>query len=271
MITVPALEYHLAHGCNLSCEQCSHYSNFRLQGKMPSPGEALEEYSCWNKRIRPRRFALLGGEPLLNPNLVEHISVARQAWPGSRLMLVTNGLMFDRHTGLPESLIENDCRLEISSHGPGSLYRKKFASAMKTVEQWKSDFPRLSVKIRKSYRGWMRQYKTDSDGKPVPYDSLPRHSYKVCMQKLCTNLFDSKLWKCPAIAYWKKLEQKLSLEDDPRWELFRIYQPLSKRATDKELKTFFSQKPIKQCRLCPAKRVSYRHPDPAVETLRKRR
>ena len=27
---LPALEYHVAHGCNLSCQQCSHYSNHRV-------------------------------------------------------------------------------------------------------------------------------------------------------------------------------------------------------------------------------------------------
>ena len=76
MIEIPALEYHLAHGCNLSCQQCSHYSNFRLAGKLPTPDDARREYSLWSHRIQPRRFALLGGEPLLNPHLIEHLRLA---------------------------------------------------------------------------------------------------------------------------------------------------------------------------------------------------
>ncbi len=34
--SMPALEYHVAHGCNLSCQQCSHYSNFHLAGRLPT-------------------------------------------------------------------------------------------------------------------------------------------------------------------------------------------------------------------------------------------
>ena len=117
MIELPALEYHLAHGCNLSCQQCSHYSNFRLAGAMPAPAEAKVEYKAWNHRIAPKRFALLGGEPLLNPKLIEHLFLARECWPHSNLMLVTNGFFFDRHPDLPEALIDVDCRVEVSQHG----------------------------------------------------------------------------------------------------------------------------------------------------------
>ena len=73
MIELPALEFHLAHGCNLSCQQCGHYSTFRLAGTMPTPADTRAEYEAWNHRILPRRFALLGGEPLLNPKLIEHL------------------------------------------------------------------------------------------------------------------------------------------------------------------------------------------------------
>jgi len=71
--SLPALEYHVAHGCNLSCQQCSHYSNFHLAGKLPTVADAESEYSQWSHRLKPTRFALLGGEPLLNPAILEHI------------------------------------------------------------------------------------------------------------------------------------------------------------------------------------------------------
>ena len=45
MIELPALEYHVAHGCNLSCQQCSHYSNFHVAGKLPTVDDADAEYS----------------------------------------------------------------------------------------------------------------------------------------------------------------------------------------------------------------------------------
>ena len=42
MIELPALEYHVAHTCNLSCEQCSHYSNFHPSAPMPTPEQTVE-------------------------------------------------------------------------------------------------------------------------------------------------------------------------------------------------------------------------------------
>lgn len=96
----------------------------------------------------------------------------------------------------------------------------------------------------------------------MPFASRPNAAFKVCMQKTCTQLHESKLWKCPALAYFAKLESKLRLQDLPQWQLFRDYQACSENATDEELQTFIETKSIPQCRLCPSKRTAFFHPDP---------
>ena len=103
-LPLPALEYHVAHGCNLSCQQCSHYSNFHVAGKLPTIEDAEADYAKWSHRLKPRRFALLGGEPLLNPQIIEHIQLARKHWSDSNLMLVTNGFFLHRFPELPAVL-----------------------------------------------------------------------------------------------------------------------------------------------------------------------
>lgn len=261
MIELLALEYHLAHGCNLSCQQCSHYSNFRLAGAMPTPADAKVEYEAWNQRILPKRFALLGGEPLMNPNLIEHLHLARECWPHSSLMLVTNGFFFDRYPALPETLAQTDCRLEVSQHGTHEAYLARFRKAKQTVWRWREEYPGIQIKIRQSHRGWMRQYRIEN-GKPMPFDSTPQAAYKICMQKTCTQLFNERLWKCPALAYWPQLEQRLNLEEIPEWQLFRDYQACSSECSDAELAAFLNSRAIPQCGLCPSKREPFHHPDP---------
>ncbi len=261
MIEIPALEYHLAHGCNLSCQQCSHYSNFRLAGKLPTPDDARRDYDSWSHRIRPRRFALLGGEPLLNPRLIEHLRLAREYWPDSNLMLVTNGFFIDRHPELPATLVDTECRLEVSQHGRHEKYLERFNVAKRTVWQWRADYPGIQIKIRQSHRGWMRQYRVE-DGKPMPFDSKPDESYRVCMQKTCTQLFRNCLWKCPALAYHALMEERLKLESTPAWQLFRDYKACPAVASDDELQRFAETKAIPQCGLCPSNRVPFKHPDP---------
>ncbi|TWU54740.1 Cyclic pyranopterin monophosphate synthase [Rubripirellula tenax] len=261
MIALPALEYHLAHGCNLSCQQCSHYSNFHVAGKMPTVEDAGADYANWSHRLKPRRFALLGGEPLLNPQILQHIRLTRQHWPDSELMLVTNGFFLHRFPDLPAILLETNCRLEVSQHGTHDDYVKRFREVKHLVWRWREDHPGIQIKIRQSHRGWMRQYKVEN-GKPMPFDTKPEAAFKVCMQKTCTQLHRGVLWKCPALAYFAQLEAKLKLQNLPQWQLFRDYKAIATNASDDELRTFIETKAIPQCGLCPSRRTKFVHPNP---------
>jgi organic radical activating enzyme len=263
---LPALEYHVAHGCNLSCQQCSHYSNHHVAGKLPTIEDADAEYSQWSHRLTPKRFALLGGEPLLNPQVVRHVQLARQHWPGSQLMLVTNGFFLHRFPELPEILVETECRLEVSQHGTHDEYVKRFREVKRLVWRWRKRHPGIQIKIRQSHRGWMRQYNVENS-KLMPFDSRPDAAFRVCMQNTCTQLFQSCLWKCPALAYFALLESKLKLHDIPEWQLFRDYKACSLAATDAELQTFLKTKAIPQCGLCPSNRTKFVHPNPLQRSV----
>jgi organic radical activating enzyme len=261
MIELPTLEYHVAHGCNLSCQQCSHYSNFHVAGKLPTVDDADTEYSKWSHRLKPMRFALLGGEPLLNPQVIGHIQLARQHWSDSHLMLVTNGFFLDRFPELPEVLLKTNCRLEVSQHGTHEAYVQRFRKVKHLVWRWRKEYPGIQIKIRQSHRGWMRQYNVE-DGKPVPFDSEPESAYRICMQKNCTQLYQAKLWKCPALAYHAQLEAKLKLHHLPQWQPFRDYQACPPNASDDEVRRFLQTKAIPQCGLCPSHRTKFVHPNP---------
>ncbi|TWU54841.1 Cyclic pyranopterin monophosphate synthase [Rubripirellula tenax] len=262
MIELPALEYHLAHSCNLSCQQCSHYSNLKLAGSMPTVEQADADYSRWSQRLRPKRFALLGGEPLLNPNVIQHIHLAADHWTGSDLMLVTNGFFLHRFPDLPAVLVETGCRLEVSQHGTHDDYVKRFREVKHLVWRWREDHPGIQIKIRQSHRGWMRQHNIEN-GKPMPFDSNPNAAYRVCLQKTCTQLGENGfLFKCPALAYFAQLESKLKLNNLPQWQLFRDYKAIAADATDDELRTFIETKAVPQCGLCPSHRTKFVHPNP---------
>ena len=151
------------------------------------------------------RFALLGGEPLLNPAIIQHIQLARQHWADSELMLVTNGFMLHRFPELPAALRETRCRLEVSQHGAHDEYLRRFRNVKELAWRWRKQYRRLKVRIRRSHLGWMRQYNV-VDGKPLPFNSDHVAAHQVCMQRTCTQLVNGCLAKCPALAYWPKLE-----------------------------------------------------------------
>ncbi len=245
--SLPALEYHLAHGCNLSCQQCSHYSNFHLAGRLPTVADADSEYLQWSPRLKPTRFALLGGEPLLNPAILAHIQLARQHWYDSELMLVTNGFFLHRFQSCPRFSLILSANLKSASMEHIKTTSNGSATWKAIVWSWRKQFPKLRINIRKSHKGWMRQYNV-IDGKPMPFNSKPDAAYRVCMQRTCTQLVNGCLAKCPALAYWPQLETKARLESISEWDLFRDYEACPPTASDDELRSFLETKSIPSAR-----------------------
>ena len=96
-----------------------------------------------------------------------------------------------------------------------------------------------------------------------PFDSKTEiAAYRVCMQKTCTQLYRSMLWKCPALAYFNQVEAKMKLHHLPQWQPFREYQACPPEASDDEVRRFLKTKAIPQCGLCPANRTMFVHPNP---------
>ena len=122
-LPVGNLEIHVAHACNLRCESCSHYTNQGHQG-IVSVEEAERWMIAWKRRIQPRLFAMVGGEPGLHPHLAEFVRVARRHWPAAELRLISNGFLLGGHPDLPTALRETDTCLCVSIHHPSAEYRK---------------------------------------------------------------------------------------------------------------------------------------------------
>jgi len=124
MIELPSLEFHAAHACNLYCAQCSHYSSIRAGG-IVSVEEAQASSDAWTGRLALRRLAILGRDFTLNPSLVQIIEMAREAFPSAEGLFVTNGFFLDRHPSLPQALIDNRFRMDVSR-----LLRRAFETTL---------------------------------------------------------------------------------------------------------------------------------------------
>jgi len=260
MIELPNLEFHAAHTCNLYCAQCSHYSNLH-SGGIVSLDEARAKFEAWQGRLAPKRIAILGGEPTPNPELISIIDLARQSFPNAEGLSVTNGFFLDPHPDLPRVLIDNRFRMDVSQHGRAPEYMKRLRVVCQQIREWRDGFPSLEINIRKSHRGWRQQYRM-VDAKPMPFGSDPRAAWHICLNRTCTQLYQSCLWKFPALAYHAIISRKLNLDQEPAWQLFRDYQACPPTASDDEVRGFLATREIPQCRLCPAKRIPRYHRDP---------
>jgi MoaA/NifB/PqqE/SkfB family radical SAM enzyme len=76
--------------CNLDCAYCTEYDNSR-------PHPSLDDLKKWIRKIRDlgtMRIALVGGEPLVHPNIVELVRYCREL--GFATSLTTNGFLLTR-------------------------------------------------------------------------------------------------------------------------------------------------------------------------------
>ena len=55
--------------------------------------------------------------------------------------------------------------------------------------------------MRPSVVHWLAQYKGFGDKMEPFEDNNPKSSWNACVSKLCVQLHQGKLWKCPALAY----------------------------------------------------------------------
>jgi hypothetical protein len=262
-VGLPVLEFHVAFGCNLTCESCAHYSNHTHSGTI-APAEVERQVALWNRKIVPQSFRLLGGEPTLNKDLLDIIRIARRGWPaaeGTQLELITNGLRLERFPRLPAVLEETDCRLVISVHHDGPDYARAIEPVRTLVEGWQAAHT-LNVAWRSSFRYWTRRYHGYGSAMKPFADGDQRASWDHCAAKHCVQLFEGKLWKCPALAYLPMQHARYQLGAE--WQPYLRYQALGPYAEPRQIAAFLAQEDEAACLMCPAKPPRFDKPNPLM-------
>lgn len=88
------VEIHLAEHCNLDCQCCTHFSNlaehkFTNIEVFEKDIKRLSELSNGEVNI----IHLMGGEPLLNPNIKRFFEISRKYFDKTEIKLVTNAIL----------------------------------------------------------------------------------------------------------------------------------------------------------------------------------
>ena len=90
-------EIHLAEHCNLNCAGCNHFSSLaspELVGTEEFTRDIVRMSELFNHDSE--RIYLMGGEPLLHPEITKLMKIARDAFPSSRIIVYTNGLLLSK-------------------------------------------------------------------------------------------------------------------------------------------------------------------------------
>ena len=242
-------ELAIARSCSLACDGCAVFSNYGIKRNIP-----LEEGGAWlrswGQRVRPKVFRLLGGEPLLNPDLFGYVRLTRELWPDADLGVVTNGTLLERVPDLPVVLNETGTRLHISLHSDEPGYVETITRNIKVlrawIERWGADWLEINDHrvFKRYYRGLGANIKPFTDGNPVA-------SWQNCFARTCLNIFDNRLWKCPQVLFIKDMAAKYALSENPEWQPYLNYKGVGFEASDQELHAFLTRTVEPECAMCP--------------------
>ena len=130
---VRKLEYNVTHHCNLKCDHCDHLSPFfgpkdaAFNGSI-SLKELQKQISVLGRHIHADQFLILGGEPLLQKDILKFLSIVRDSKIADKVVLVTNGFLLNRQ---PDELFRLVDKITISFYPSQPLKQEELDRAQK--------------------------------------------------------------------------------------------------------------------------------------------
>lgn len=114
------IETHVCDHCNLNCKACNNFAPFVRKRTCASVEQWDSDIARLANIYQIGRIYLLGGEPLLEPELTEKfIQATRKHAPTSELYIDTNGLLIPAMTdSFFETLVKNHVMLYITAYLP---------------------------------------------------------------------------------------------------------------------------------------------------------
>lgn len=183
---LPQVEMHIMDACNLNCRGCTHFS--------PVFSRHLPDFDSRMNDVRELKrifshvsvFYILGGEPLMNPQLKDYIRGIKSLLPETCIVLVTNGLLL---TSIDEDILtcikDNNVAVSISEYEP----------THRMIDKIKARLEKFGIVYQ------IRAY--DSKQKfniPLSLKKNSIHKYK-CISDGCINIYEGKISRCPTLMY----------------------------------------------------------------------
>lgn len=173
--------------CNLKCKGCDHFS--------PVAEKRFVSINSYEKDVKrladlfngdAEYITLLGGEPLLHPDITDFIIISRQYFPETLLQIATNGLLLKN---MSEAFWEACRKYKVEIMVTKYPINLDYLELGKFVEAKKTKYKYLG-----SSEGGrtLWHFPLDLDGKQKPMDSFTR-----CRNaNLCHTLDNGRLYTC---------------------------------------------------------------------------
>ena len=219
------LEVDIVDHCNLKCSGCDVFSSVAEEFYLP-----IESYRKDLERIheifneRTERITLLGGEPLLNPQITEYIDIAKEIFADQKkqplIEIITNGILLNK---MPDDFYENCIKNQVLISVTKYPIKLDYDGIVKSLQERGVDI-KFAFGTDETLKT-MHRTPIDVEGKQDP-----KLSFKLCLKaNSCITLKDGKLHTCsqiPALSIFnRRFGQNLEVTEQDYVDIYKESDP----------------------------------------------
>lgn len=260
-------EFYITNVCNLSCNGCNRFNNYKFAG-FQRWDDYKDVYAEWARELTLSFIGILGGEPLLNVDFKHWAQGIRKLWPRPSIKVTTNGFYLDKVAGLYDLVREHRLRLDIGIHNKAHKpeIMKKVQEFLVAPLRYEFDNSNRyqqhmfitdanNVQVKVEYNWWFHQGTLipNTDGFTL-HQSDPEVAHNNCHMKTCHHFIRGKLYKCGVVALLPEFAQQHVIKITPEDQNLMLgYRALEITDSEQTKKQFIGniKNSIPQCRFCP--------------------
>jgi len=259
---LPFLETMITQVCNLACVGCTNYSDLSHKGYVTWK-DGKEQLEKWLEIVDIPDFGIMGGEPLINPQVDEWLIGVRDLMPNAQIRFTTNGLLMHKHTDIIKLMHElGNVVFKITVHTPDDEILKSTIDDIFNNFQW-TEVTEYGIKRWKTSNNlrlqinyptqFLKTFKGNYNNM-LPFDSIPSESFNDCIQQTCPLLYNGKIYKCSTAGLLKDTLDFNNIKNE-LW-IKHIDNGISTTDDINHIKRFVENfgKPNALCRQCPTKK-----------------
>ncbi len=243
-----SFEISLAEHCNLNCKGCDHFSPI-AEKEFPDTDQLCHDFERMNELFGARIYQihLVGGEPLLNPDIQRILIMTRSAFPKAVIDITTNGTLLLKQ---PQEFwdICRDYHIVIRPTKYPIAFDYDAAQKLAEINSVTYHYFGNTGTVTKKFA----KFPLDKSG-----EQDPKRSFISCYRaNKCIQLINGRLYTCtvaPNIRHFNKAFQATLEESE--YDYIDIY----KAKSAQEIFDFLAR-PIPFCRYCMPRRTIWDQP-----------
>lgn len=195
-VAVESVELHVVEHCNLRCAQCCNISPY-LAARTMSVDEVRDACARIRSALRPDVLKIMGGEPLLHPDLGGVLRAVRQSGVAPRVRLFTNGLLLRTLDDATFSAIDE---LTVSSYASAPVRHDILAETEARAARFDVV---LNVKGVSTFSTVLTSAVNDDDAVRAVYDAC-------WLRHRCLVVRGGRFYKCTRAAYHREFHARVA-------------------------------------------------------------